>query len=504
MEFPSVWKILLTVIILFLLRIIFRFFVKPYIMLQSLKKVKGAVCIYNPIMGLFSEWHRDFKLHNDLLYSSKKRMKDHPEMKFLATTAFDSISIELFDTELVKEFCSQITKNFAKDTRVYGLFHQLMMEGLLMSDGERWKSQKKVISQAFHFEYMNRCIPVVNKTCQEWIKLHCKDSPRSAVNISEQFKIFTASVVWQIFFGEESITPGGEADKMIRLHMKNIYDMTILTFSPINMLFGASYFKLGIGALERQYYREGRIIEEYYKKRFANMKKRYLEEKSAGVQQGRPKNLVELLLDEKMKDSDILAQVYTFLNAGTDTTHNMIVMCEYLLAAHPEVQEKLRQEIKECLGDAEITYDHLAKMKYLDAVIKEALRCYSPAWFQQPRIALQDTKIGDLLIKKGYSVYSQMTCIHHDPKNFPNPDEFRPERWLEKRDPGMNDPFAFIPFAAGRKCIAEQLAYIEAKVMTCELVRRFRFTVQQPFQLKMGLNQVYEAIDPITLIFEEL
>ena len=511
MELPTISTLLLTALTLFLLRVIYKYFVKPYILLQSLKKIKGAVCFYKPLAGLYPEYSHDINYHNDPFYSAKKRVKENPQMRFIATPVFDSITIELYDPELVKEFCSQMVRVFSKDQRVYSILPPLALNGIFMTEGEKWKGQRKVISQVFHFEYMNKCIPVVNRTCQEWLKLHC-NSPRSEVNVSEHLKAYTASIVWQIFFGEGSVVPGGEAEKMMALNLKNLSDMTALVFSALNMLFGAKYFKLGLGSLERNYYRDTKTIVDYYNKTFASMKKRYLEEKKAGVQQNRPKNLVELLIDEiakdnsddKMKDDEIVSQVFTFLTAGTDTTSNLLAVCQYLLATNPDVQDKLRMEVKDCLGDApEITYEHLAGMKYLDGVIKESLRCYGPVGFQVPRVALQDTKIGELEIKKGYSVYASLICMHNNPNNFANPDQFRPERWIEKRDPGLSE--AFMPFSAGgRRCIGEQLAYVEAKIMICELVRRFKLNLKQPFQLKMGFGLIYEAKSPITMIYEKL
>ena len=293
------FPILITAGILLLIRFIYRFFVRPYLLLQELKKVKGAVCIYKPFFGLYPQFEKDFITHNDFHYSIKKRLKENKEVKFLATPLMDNLTIELYDPELIKEFTAKQSKSFIKDLRIYGVIPEIAKTGLVFTDGEKWKSQRKMLSQIFHFDYMNACIPLVNNIVDGWIKRYCKEPQSSIVEVNRGFKMYAAEIVFNVFFGEDSFygIPGAQGAVNTTLEMMD--DMLKLAQSPQNLLFGHQFINWKLGNRERKYLSDQEALLDFLTMQLQVMKKKYYQDKEQGKIEQKPwKNLIELLLEE--------------------------------------------------------------------------------------------------------------------------------------------------------------------------------------------------------------
>ena len=516
MELPILLsRALLTIGVLLLIRFIYRFFVRPYLLLQELKKVKGAVCIYKPFFGLYPQFEKDFITHNDFHYSIKKRLKENKEVKFLATPLMDNLTIELYDPELIKEFTAKQSKSFIKDLRIYGVIPEIAKTGLVFTDGEKWKYHKRIFSQIFHFDYMNACIPLVNNIVDEWIKRYCKEPQSSIVEVQRAFKMYAAEIVFNVFFGEDSFYSIPGAQEAVNTTLTMLDDMLKLAQSPQNLLFGHKFIYWRLGKRERQYLSDQKSITDFLKTQLQIMKKRYYSKKEEGKIEQKPwKNLIECLLEEAPKSGlsekeleiDMLSQIFTFFVAGIDTASNSLAMAQYFLSIHPEIQQKLRDEINEALAPGEkVTREHIMNLNYLGAVYKEVLRHSNPASFLFPRRAIEDVMLGDVKVKKDTSLIVSVIGVHHNHNCYSDPEVFNPDRWLTKNDEGTNNPYAAIPFSVGpRRCIGEQLGIIEGKTMILELVRRFSISLKQPYELKMAQGLAYQPHGEMNIIYERL
>ncbi|KAL1116454.1 hypothetical protein AAG570_004927 [Ranatra chinensis] len=155
----------------------------------------------------------------------------------------------------------------------------------------------------------------------------------------------------------------------------------------------------------------------------------------------------------KFTDGLLTAQAFVFFVAGFETTASAISYSLYLMARHKEVQDRARYEVRErkLISGGEITYEALRSMTYLESCIDEALRIYPPIHLL-PRICTKDFTMDDgTLIKKGQRLIIPIYSLHRDPKNFPDPEEFRPERFAQgtARKSG-----AYLPFGDGpRTCM---------------------------------------------------
>uniref|UniRef100_V5H8T9 Putative cytochrome n=1 Tax=Ixodes ricinus TaxID=34613 RepID=V5H8T9_IXORI len=151
-----------------------------------------------------------------------------------------------------------------------------------------------------------------------------------------------------------------------------------------------------------------------------------------------------------------MAQCVLFFLAGQDTTSSVISFTLYLLAIHPEIQAKLREEVDDCFKKhgPEPSLDVISKLRYLHGVVSESLRMFPPAT-RLERSALNDYVLGDTGIKvpKGCMVVVPVYSMHHDPDNFPDPTTFDPERFSDENIDSIR-PYTYLPFGAGpRNCI---------------------------------------------------
>lgn len=179
--------------------------------------------------------------------------------------------------------------------------------------------------------------------------------------------------------------------------------------------------------------------------------------------------LLSSIENKPLTNSEIQEEVDTFTFAGHDTTSNAISFTLYNIAKHSDVQEKLNAEIKENLPPGKkLSFKILGKFKYLDMVIKETLRLYPPVPIISRRL-FEEVYVGDFMAPKNANYNLALYEIFRNEKDFENPENFIPERFLSNIP-----PFAFIPFSAGiRNCIGQKFAMINIKTSVINILRNF-------------------------------
>lgn len=197
------------------------------------------------------------------------------------------------------------------------------------------------------------------------------------------------------------------------------------------------------------------------------------------------RDLLQLMLEahevtvngvSKLSDDEIMAQSITFLLAGFETTGTTLSSTAYFLATHPDVQDKLIEEIDkadEARGDTPL-YDYVQSIGYLDQVVCEVLRLCAPA-FLLLHGCEEEAVFKGVRFPKGVDVNIPTYVLHRDPEVWDNPLEFNPENFSpeakEKRD-----PYSFLPFGTGpRQCIGMRLALLEIKLGLLKIMQQFKF-----------------------------
>ncbi|XP_057518891.1 cytochrome P450 78A5-like [Amaranthus tricolor] len=219
----------------------------------------------------------------------------------------------------------------------------------------------------------------------------------------------------------------------------------------------------------------GRIIEEHKMDR--NIKNGV-----KGENDGSSKDFVDVLLDledgeNKLDDSDMIALLWEMIFRGTDT---IAILLEWILARmvlHPDIQAKAQSEIDTILGTDPVTDSDLPKLPYLQAIIKETLRVHPPGpLLSWARLSIHDTQVGPHFIPAGTTAMVNMWAITHDEKIWPNPNEFKPERFMEENVPIMGSDLRLAPFGAGRRvCPGKAMGMATVQLWLAQMLQNFKW-----------------------------
>ncbi|XP_038676349.1 cytochrome P450 3A8-like [Scyliorhinus canicula] len=215
----------------------------------------------------------------------------------------------------------------------------------------------------------------------------------------------------------------------------------------------------------------------------------------------RNQNDVRKSTDKALTDTEILAQAMTFTLAGYETSSSTMTFATYNLAMHPDVQKKLQQEIDEAFPNkAPPTYDGVMQLEYMEMVISETLRLFPPAP-RIDRVCKKDVQLNGLTVPKGTVVMVPAYVLHRDPAYWPEPEEFRPERFSkENREP--RDPCIFLPFGMGpRNCIGMRFAQLSIKMALASLLQHLTLVPceETPIPLELDVTEIMQPKKPIIL-----
>jgi len=188
---------------------------------------------------------------------------------------------------------------------------------------------------------------------------------------------------------------------------------------------------------------------------------------------------LDLLIDMAERNQltfvDICDEVNTFMFEGHDTTAAGMNWALHLLGCNPDIQAKVHQELDAVFGDdpRDVDFDDLKNLPYLECCLKEALRLF-PSVPMFARSLQEDAFIGGHQIPSGIQVIIYPYLVHRDPKHWPDPEVFNPDRFLPENSNGRH-PYAYLPFSAGaRNCIGQRFALMEEKTLIAWILRYYK------------------------------
>jgi cytochrome P450 len=191
-----------------------------------------------------------------------------------------------------------------------------------------------------------------------------------------------------------------------------------------------------------------------------------------------------------MTDRQLRDEILTFLLAGHETTAVSLSWTWYLLSQHPEVEQKLREELTQVLGGRAPRLEDLPRLPYTDKVVKESMRLYPPAW-SLARTVTKEVELGGYRLPVGANVVMSQWILHRDPRFFEQPEQFNPDRWTAEAAQRL-PRFAYFPFGGGpRLCIGASFAMMEANLLLAAIAQRF--------QLRLAPGHSVAALPSITL-----
>ncbi len=215
-------------------------------------------------------------------------------------------------------------------------------------------------------------------------------------------------------------------------------------------------------------------------------------------------DLLKLLTDTidddgtRLSRQQVMDEVKTFIAAGHETTAHGLAWMFYLLAQHPDAYRRLHDEVDAVLDGRVPTADDADSLPWLTACFNEAMRLYPPVW-HLPRLAADEDVIDGHRIPKGSRVLFSIWATHRDPEVYPEPEEFRPERWIGDAA-ASRDRFAYLPFGGGRRiCIGQGFAMLNAVMLGATMASRFEFAVQDPTPINLVPSITIRPARPMTV-----
>ncbi|QDV36390.1 cytochrome P450 [Tautonia plasticadhaerens] len=330
--------------------------------------------------------------------------------------------------------------------------------GLLTSEGDFWRRQRKLVQPAFSHRQVERYAGVMVGHTERMLTAWEDGRGR---DIHAEMSTLALAIVAETLFAADV---EGEAKAVSEaLDVLTTYFMSPLSIFPLR-----GYLPLPSTVRFRRAVR--RVDEVLY----GIIERRRRSGHDSGDLLGR---LLAAQDDEGvgMTDRQLRDEAVTLFLAGHETTALALTYALVLLAGHPDAQERLAAEVDEVLGDRPATTGDVPELRYTGWVVREAMRLYPPAWMIG-REALADCEFGGHHVAAGTQLLMAQWVVHRDPRWFDEPEDFRPERWdgeLERR----LSRGAYFPFGDGpRICIGQHFAMLEAVLVLATVVRRYRLS----------------------------
>ncbi len=347
---------------------------------------------------------------------------------------------------------------------------RLLGEGLLTSEGEPHRRQRRLAQPAFHRKRIESYgAAMVDYAARAGARWHDGET----VDIAHEMMRLTLAIVSKTLFDadveSEADEIGGALTEILEL-----FQMLLLPFSEY-------LEKLPLPANRRFTRARAKLDSVIY---------RIIEERRADeTDRGDLLSMLLLAQDEEhgdatgdgnggggggMSDEQLRDEVMTIFLAGHETTANALAWTWYLLAQNPEAEARLHAELDHVLADGRWpTVADLPQLRYTEMVFAESMRLYPPAWVVG-RLAVKDYTVGDEMIETGTLVLLSQYVMHRDPRYFPDPLRFDPERWTPEAKE-TRPPFAYFPFGGGaRRCIGEGFAWMEGALLIASIAQRWR------------------------------
>lgn len=351
--------------------------------------------------------------------------------------------------------------NFEK-SKDYRALRRVLGNGLLTSEGEFWRRQRKLVQPAFHqariAAYAEVMVGYTERMLASW-----KDGEERDVH--EAMMRLTLDIVAKTLFDTDVSREAEDVGAALQVLMSKFFRQAgfALLLPKSIPIPTTRHLQRAVGQLDK-------VIYEIIRRRRA----------------GGPASddLLSVLLqaqdDEglRMTDRQLHDEIMTLFLAGHETTANALSWTWLLLGQHPEVEEKLDEELRRVLAGRAPTASDLPRLTYTDMVLREAMRLYPPVWVIGRR-ALAPFRMGEYELPAETNVLMSQLITHRDARYFPEPERFDPDRWNPSDPRSAALPrFAYFPFGGGpRVCVGAGFAMMEAVLLLATIAQRFRLTL---------------------------
>ncbi|XP_008543199.1 cytochrome P450 4C1 [Microplitis demolitor] len=382
----------------------------------------------------------------------------------------------------------------------YDFLRPWLQNGLVTSEGNKWRGRRKILTPAFHLHNLNEYMESIVDHTERMIKKLKTEATSDGV-IKELLPLLSTHTLNIICESAMGITtkendPDRENYKMaVQRIGEIIYYRSFRPWLMNNWIFGLT-------AKGREHAESLKVLHDFANKIIKDRKEyheqtggKYLNDfmitggntssQSNGSTKRKRLAFLDLLIAASKQglgidDQGMREEVDTFVFAGHDTTAMSLLFTILLLAEHKDIQARARAEVDEILkeSDGQITIDEIQRFTYLECCIKEAQRLY-PSVPVISKTTQEDTQFKHCFVPKDTILLIYPIDTHRDPNFWPQPEIYNPDRFLLSEQLEKRHPFSFIPFSAGpRNCIGQKFAMLELKSLIAGLLYNFYFEPQ--------------------------
>jgi cytochrome P450 len=359
--------------------------------------------------------------------------------------------------------------NFVK-SKDYRAMRRVLGNGLLLSEGEFWRRQRKLIQPAFHQERIVAYADIMTDHAQRMLSSW---SDGQTLDIHEAMMHLTLGIVAKTLFDADVSHEAEDVDAALSILMgKFLRQAGLALLLPAWVPLPTSrLLKRAVGRLDKVIYG---IIEQ---------------RRASGQMSGDLLSVFLHVQDDEgvgMTDRQLHDEIMTLFLAGHETTANVLSWTWFLLGQNREVEEKLIEELMRVLGGRVPTPADLPQLVYTDMVLRESMRLYPPVWVIGRR-ALAPFRLGEYELPADTNVLISQLILHRDARYFPEPLHFDPDRWSPSDSRAASLPrFAYFRFGGGpRVCIGAGFAMMEAVLLLATIAQQFRIQIVPGQKVKM-------------------
>ncbi|XP_048582041.1 cytochrome P450 3A29 [Nematostella vectensis] len=470
---PNVYFLAGTLILLIVLAVIY------WVGVSSFRVLKGLNIPGPPPLPYIGNL-RDIQRLGGIHVAPVRLMQEYG--KVFAWSVGRTPAIVVGDPEILKHVMVKEFQNFRNRFLLFRDTRSEMRHGMFSATDDKWKRIRSTLTPTFTSGKLRQMTPKMRESCDTLMdKIGKVADTGESVDILGMFCQMTLEVILSTAFGIDSEVQKNP-NNTFSDKAKEIFKSPTFLRMFLMLPFASVFFKI---------FRF--LIHNNNMKYFIDLSKEILSKRHDKT--FNRKDFVDLMLSavnpdgsRKLSDPEIIAQSVTFLLAGHETSSNALSATAYYLALNPEVQERLRLEIRMAAETNSDKSPHeLANdLEYLDCVVNEVLRLHPPVHTMNRECA-QACVINGITIPAGMDVTIPFYSLHHDPDAWPEPDKFDPERF---RGPAKESrhPFQFIPFGAGpRNCIGMRFALNEVKLVLFQILSKYKFVRSPDTQVPLVL-----------------
>ncbi|KAL5285312.1 hypothetical protein ACFFRR_007193 [Megaselia abdita] len=367
----------------------------------------------------------------------------------------------------------------------YHFLEDFLGEGLLLSTDKKWHSRRKLLTPSFHFNILERFLDTFRNESVRFVE-HLSQFVGKDLVLQDHIPKATLNMICETALGvklseiDESDQYRKTINKIEHLEMERAGNI-LMYFDPIYKWFGKK--KEYVGQCDEAHKFTSGII---------NSRRKGFQGDDGGSGKKRRFALLDNLLNiEKeglIDHQGVCEEVDTLTFEGFDTTSTGIMFTIFMLGQHQDIQDRVFEEVNS-IAKEDMNVTDYSDLKYLECVIKESLRLYPPVPYISRKV-VKRIKVGKLWLAKDTELAIHIFDIHRDPKHFPDPEKFDPDRFNPENTINRH-PYAYIPFSAGlRNCIGQRFAMLELKILIAAIVKNYKIlpvTIREDLKFKAGL-----------------